>query len=230
MGRRDSASHAGQVTLLLDCAFSQEHVGKHLLVISTAVEGENAHADGARIGAYVFARRAGRWTTETADSEVAEFGEFGHAFGISDRDHPNGFNGNAQAVKFAPDVYGFALTDTGGGQGVEVTSKEFFAPVKNHYKPVLWLDIAGSDKSQCDTLGTLNCYGYKSSVTFLDSMHSGFFDIEVDETGTTADSNWVVIPVPANYKKLYLFTGDKYFKQGGATQFDIDPNRRGMTE
>jgi uncharacterized RDD family membrane protein YckC len=220
-GNSDSSSHRGKLTLILDRPFSQRGVQKHLLVTSTTVEGEEAHVDAARLGAYLFAARAGQWISEIGDREVDWFGAFGHAFGIPDRDHPNGADvndGNAQAVKFAADVYGFSLTHGDGGQGIWGQFELFVAPVKNHYQPVLSLDIEGDNAMDCGPTSTFQspCYGYKSKVRFLNSVHADFFDIEVDRAGTTKNSNGVVIP--ANQKTVYFFSGDKYVEQASSVE------------
>ena len=188
-------AHAGTLTLLLDSPFSQGNIQKHLLVTSTTVEGETSHADGARIGAYIFAKRGRRWILEIADKEIDRFGAFGHAFGIADDGHPNGTDGQAQEVKFGPDVYGFSLTSTDGGQGIEEQNRLFVAPMENHYRPILTEDVGGDNGGQCGPSGIFHspCYEYHSTFRFLDSMHAGFFDIEVDEVGTQ-DSDQGIIP------------------------------------
>lgn len=213
IGRLDSLSHAGKLTLILDSPFSQGGVQKHLLVASTTVEGEDCHACGARIGTYLFANRAGRWVPEIADTEVDQFGTFGHAFGIPDRDHPNGTDGRAQAVKLGPDLYGFSLTGNDGAQGVRFTSELFVAPVENHYQPVLSLSLEQGNADYCGPGAVIStpCYGYKSTVRFLNSVHDGFFDVEVDRVGTAYSDQGII---PANRRSLYFFSGEKYLEQG----------------
>ncbi len=209
----DFSRHRGKLTLILDSPFSQGGVEKHLLVTATAIEGEDCHDCPAQIGAYVFAKLGRRWTPEIADKEVDQFGAFGHAFGIPDHGHPNGDEGSAQAVKFAPNVYGFSLTHSDGQQGIGGTFELFVAPVENHYQPVLSQGIEGDNGGACGPESAnlfrhaVPCYGFKSTVRFLSSVHAGFFDIEVDQAGTE-DSDQGIIP--ANNKKLYFFSGDKY--------------------
>jgi len=209
IGRLDSLSHAGKLTLILDSPFSQRGAEKHLLVTSTTVEGEDCHACGARIGTYLFANRAGRWVPEIADTEVDQFGTFGHAFGIPDRDHPNGADGRAQAVKLGPDLYGFSLTGNDGAQGVRFTSELFIVPVENHYQPVLSLSLEQGNADYCGPGAVIPtpCYGYKSTVRLLNSAHAGYFDIEVDQAGTEYSDQGII---PANHKSVYFFSGDKY--------------------
>ncbi len=59
--RDDSGEGIGTVTTLLNTRFDQQGIQKHLMVISTKVKGDDCHACGARIGAYVFIRHNDRW-------------------------------------------------------------------------------------------------------------------------------------------------------------------------
>lgn len=209
-------SGTGEVTLVLDSRFSQSGVEKHLLVTATAVEGEDCHACAPTIGTYLFAKH-GRWLLEQANNDVDRWGSYGHVFGDTDPDHPNGAYGKAQSVKFGPDVYGFSLTATDGAQDTESTSELFVAPVEGHYQPVLSLTLAEDNEGDCGPSSVLHtaCYGFKSSVLFLNSTHAGFFDIEVDQSGTgmewsQAGQYSISQVIPANQKKLYFLSGGKY--------------------
>jgi uncharacterized RDD family membrane protein YckC len=219
IGRDDASNHTGKLTLLLDSPFSEGGVQKHLLVMSTAVDAEQSHADGARIDAYVFANRGRRWIAEIADKDVTRFGAFGHAFGMADNEHPNGTDGQAQLVEFGPNVYGFSLTITDGGQGIEVTSEVLIAPVEGRYQPVLSLRLAEDDAGDCGPSSVLHspCYGFKSTVRFLNSVHGGLYDIEVDQSGTDLEISQagqysISQVISANHKKLYILSGDKYIE------------------
>jgi hypothetical protein len=195
----DTGDESGKLTLLLDSPFSQGGARKHLLVTSTAIPGEDCHACGARIGAYVFANREGRWVPEIADKEAARFGAFGTT-------------GPAQAVKFAPDVYGFSITLEDMHQGQGDTAQQFIAPVNNHYRQVLLLNTEEDNAGACGP-DLSPCYQSKSTVRFLNSVH-GLFDIEVYKSGTEYSNQGVT---PADSHKLYVLVGDKYVEQGSAS-------------
>jgi hypothetical protein len=220
IGRYEAANQTGKVTLLLDSSLSEGGVQKHLLVTSTTVDDEQAHVDGARIGAYVFADRGSRWIAEIADKEITQFGAFGHAFGLGDDKHPNGDQGEAQAVRFGPNVYGFSLTSEDSHQGIAYTTETFVAPVEGRYQPVLSVGLAYSSEGDCGPSGSFQstCDESTSTVRFLNSVHAGFFDIEVDEVNrlrggvevSQAGQYSVSQMTPASQKKLYIFSGGKY--------------------
>ena len=220
ISRYDATNRTGNVTLLLDSPFSEGGVQKHLLVTSTTVDDEQAHVDGAKIGAYVFANRGSRWIAEIADKEVTEFGAFGHAFGIADDKHPNGAYGQVEAVTFGPNLHGFSLTIEDGSQGIEFTTENFVAPVEGRYQPVLSVGLAYSSEGDCGPSGAFQstCNESSSTVRFLNSVHAGFFDIEVDELDqargdrevSQAGPYSVSQITPASQKKLYIFSGGKY--------------------
>ena len=191
---------SGKSTLILDGPFFQNGEQKHLLVTSTAVSGEDCHACDAGIGAYVFARREGGWIAEIIDKEIGRFGAWGAA-------------GKAKVVKFAPDVYGFSLTLDDMHQGEADSSELFVAPVSGHFRPVLSLGIESDNKGNCGStdpetiLGHTPCVQSESTIHFLNSIHNGYFDIEVDESGTAYTDQGVI---PTNGRKLYLFSSEKY--------------------
>lgn len=213
-GQFDSSNQPGKVTVILDTSFSEGGIHKHLLVTETTVGGEDCHACPPTVGTYLFANREGEWMLDRADNEVDRWGSFGHVFGMADRDHPNGADGAALAVKLGPDIHGYSLTITDGGQGIEGTSELFVAPVEDHYRPVLSLGIAGDNGGDCGPSGIFHssCYAFKSAVRFLNSTHAGFFDIEVDQSGTDMDSSMSQV-VSADRKRLYIFSGQKYIEQ-----------------
>jgi uncharacterized membrane protein len=190
----------GNVTLLLDSPFFQGSEQKHLLVTSTAVTGEECHACDAEIGAYVYARREGGWTPEIADREIGRFGAWGVA-------------GKARVIKVAPEVYGFSLTIDDMHQGEADSSELFVAPVSGHFHPVLSIGTESDNKGNCGstdpemTLGHAPCVESESTIHFLNSIHNGYFDIEVDESGTANPDQGVI---PTNSRKIYLFSGEKY--------------------
>ena len=193
----------GTSTLILDSSFTQGGEQKHLLVTSTAVLGEDCHACDAGIGAYLFVKRGEGWTVEIADKEIGRFGAFGTA-------------GKARAIEFAPGLYGFSLTLEDGGQGETDSSELFAAPVDNHFRPVLSLGIESDNLGDCGStdpemiLGHEPCVQSKSAIRFLKSVHQGFFDIAVDESGTANTDNGVI---PTNGRKIYVFSKDKYIQQ-----------------
>jgi hypothetical protein len=86
----------GTVAVLVDKPFSDGAVRKHLLVTSTAIPQDQGHASGARVGAYLFAYRSGRWSVETRDANVVKFGAWGSP-------------GTVTSLEFAPGIYGFSL-------------------------------------------------------------------------------------------------------------------------
>jgi hypothetical protein len=190
----------GKLTLLLDSPFSQGSEQKHLLVTSTAVTGEECHACDAEIGAYVYARREGGWTPEIADKEIGRFGAWGVA-------------GKARVVRFAPEVFGFSLTIDDMHQGEADSSELFVAPESGHFHPVLSLGIESDNKGNCGStdpemiLGHAPCVQSESTIHFLNSIHNGYFDIEVDELGTANTDQGVI---PTNSRKIYLYSGEKY--------------------
>jgi hypothetical protein len=187
----------GTLSVMLDSLFSQAGTAKHLLVTSTTVEGEDGHACGARIGAFVFTNRAGRWIPEIVDKEALRFGESGKAYG------------EARLVRFAPDVYGFSLIGDKGDY------EEFVAPVANHYRSVLSvdLDLGNANHAPCGFPGYPACVNSQLTVRLLGSAH-GLFDVETSEIGTELNDQGGVVPVKR--KRLYIFSGDKYVEQAAA--------------
>jgi hypothetical protein len=120
-------------------------------------------------------------------------------------------------VKFGPNAYGFSLTITDGGQGIFDTSEMFVPPVEGRYQPVLLLRVAGDNAGACGPSSVFHspCYEFKSTVRFLSSIHAGFFDIEVDQSGTDMEvsqsgQHSISQLTSADHKKLYIFSGDKY--------------------
>jgi hypothetical protein len=190
----------GRSNLILDRPFSQGGEQKHLLVTSTAATGVDCHACDAGIGAYVFVSREGGWIAEITDNEIGRSGAWGDA-------------GKAALVKFAPEVYGFSLRTDDMHQGEADSSEVFVAPVNGHFHPVLSLEIASDNAGNCgptdpDSLpGHFPCVQSRSVVHFLDSVHHGFFDIRVDESGTTYQDMAVI---PARRTTIYFFSGQKY--------------------
>jgi hypothetical protein len=203
------ASAGGKLTVMLDSPFTKGGAAKHLLVTTTTVEGEEGHPYQARIGAFLFANRTGRWIPEIVDKEALRSGEYGTA-------------GEAQAVRFAPGVYGFSLTDS-SCRG-ECAGEEFVAPVGNHYRSVLAVTTLENDLDHCDRpdapWGRIACYEKKQTVRFLESAH-GFFDIETTETGTELNEQRSVVPV--NRKRIFVFSGEKYVEQPAAQPLTRDP-------
>jgi hypothetical protein len=193
----------GTSTLILDKSFAQGAEQKHLIVVSTAISGEDCHACDAGIGAYLFVRRGDGWIAEIVDKEIGRFGAFGTA-------------GKARAIEFGPGLYGFSLTLEDGHQGETDASELFAAPVDGHFRPVLSLGIESDNLGDCGStdpemiLGHEPCVQSKSAIRFLKSVHQGFFDIAVDESGTKNTDNGVV---PTNGRKIYVFSEDKYIEQ-----------------
>ncbi|HZL29341.1 MAG TPA: hypothetical protein VFC39_22650 [Acidobacteriaceae bacterium] len=198
-----SQQSRGTSTLILDKSFAQGGEQKHLIVVSTATAGEDCHACDAGIGAYLFVRRGDGWVAEIEDKEIARFGAFGTA-------------GKARAIEFGPGLYGFSITLEDGHQGETDASELFAAPVGSHFRPVLSLGIESDNLGDCGStdpdmiLGHDPCVQSKSAIRFLKTVHQGFFDIAVDESGTKNTDSGVV---PTNSKTTYIFSEDKYIQQ-----------------
>jgi hypothetical protein len=199
--KTDTGTEDGKLIVLLDSPFSQEKIEKHLIVTSTSVPSEMCHACGARIGVFILASREGRWAPKAADRNAFQFGAFGNA-------------GTAQAARFAPGVYGFALALGDMHQGIGDTTELFVAPVGNHYQPVLTLNTEEDNSGQCGPPKLPACYKNSSTVRFLNSSHT-LFDIEVDETGTDYTDHGIV---PADHERLYLFDGTRYVEQASSRE------------
>jgi hypothetical protein len=196
----------GTSTLILDQSFAQGDEQKHLIVVSTAISGEDCHACDAGISAYLFVRRGDGWVAEIVDKEIGRFGAFGTA-------------GKARAIEFGPGLYGFSLTLEDGHQGETDALELFAAPVDSHFRPVLSLGIESDNFGDCGStdpemiLGHEPCVQSKSAIRFLKSVHQGFFDIAVDESGTKNSDNGVIA---TNGRKIYVFSEDKYIQQQAA--------------
>lgn len=127
-----------------------------------------------------------------------------------------GIAGNARPIEFAPGIYGFSLRLEDMHQGETNSSELFGAPVDSHFRPVLSLDTESDNLGNCGStdpgmmLGHEPCVQTKSTIRFPRSVHQGFFDIEVDESGT---ANMDSAVIPTNSRKIYVFSKDKYIQQ-----------------
>ncbi|WP_263377536.1 hypothetical protein [Granulicella paludicola] len=193
-------SSPGHAIVILDSTYVQKSIRKHLLVTSAAADGEDCHACGAQVDAFVFSQTQRGWTAEIVDNDIAQTGAFGSA-------------GKALAVLYGSDVHGFEISLEDGGQGITNANEVFIAPVSDHFRPVLSLTTESDNLGSCGSTDTETEVGHdpcaqtKSVVRFMKSIHQGFFDIAVQESGTAIAAQGLV---RTDGRKLYEFDGGKY--------------------